>query len=217
MDRCAHCKKSAADLGAVALKRCSKCKTTPYCSRDCQKADWKAHKKGCDRGAAAAGSSSSPFTTSGPGPTRTTTVPGIPIQVHSTTPEAVQEAFSGKVLFGVPEAEAYKRLIDGYRMRVEDEYAFEGNLTGLYGGEDPVAGFNRYLDRAERCATGVLPSWWSKEKRAECLALGMKRSGWSSLHCAVEKHDVQDEYQDTLMPMKVRVLAEMIYGRRIGT
>lgn len=208
MDRCTHCKKSAAELGGVALKRCAKCKDTPYCSRDCQKADWKVHKKDCDRGAAAAAE---------PGRSWSSTVPGFPFQLHSTTTETMQDAMSGKVLFGVPEAEAYKRLIDGYRMRVEDEYAFEGNLTGLYGGEDPVAGFNRYLDRAERCSAGVLPSWWNKEKRAECLALGKDRSGWSCLHHAVEKHDVQEEYKDMLMPMKVRVLAEKIYGRRIGT
>ncbi|XP_044715023.1 MYND finger domain-containing protein [Hirsutella rhossiliensis] len=39
---CNSCKKSPPE---VALKRCAKCSTTPYCSRDCQKTDWKVHKK----------------------------------------------------------------------------------------------------------------------------------------------------------------------------
>ncbi|KAL7903772.1 hypothetical protein GGI35DRAFT_465243 [Trichoderma velutinum] len=29
----------------VTLKRCAKCSATPYCSRECQKNDWKAHNK----------------------------------------------------------------------------------------------------------------------------------------------------------------------------
>ena len=37
-DVCAACKKGGAD---VTLSRCSRCKNTLYCSRDCQTADWK--------------------------------------------------------------------------------------------------------------------------------------------------------------------------------
>lgn len=32
---------------AVATKRCSVCKTAMYCSQECQRGDWKAHKKVC--------------------------------------------------------------------------------------------------------------------------------------------------------------------------
>ena len=38
---------------------------------------------------------------------------------------------------------------------------------------------------------------------------------WSHLNGAVEKQDIIDEYGDNLMPMKLRLLAEQIYGRKI--
>ncbi|KAL6897715.1 hypothetical protein GGI43DRAFT_409723 [Trichoderma evansii] len=33
----------------ATLKRCAKCSSTRCCSRECQKADWKAHKKICGK------------------------------------------------------------------------------------------------------------------------------------------------------------------------
>lgn len=38
--KCATC-------GEAAKRRCSKCHCTEYCNRDCQKTDWKVHKKVC--------------------------------------------------------------------------------------------------------------------------------------------------------------------------
>lgn len=44
LEPCQTCKKCA--LGAK-LKRCSKCQSAKYCSIDCQRKGWKAHKKVC--------------------------------------------------------------------------------------------------------------------------------------------------------------------------
>jgi hypothetical protein len=48
---CAGCKKKLhfSISTAEALKRCARCKETFYCSRECQKTDWKSHKKSCDK------------------------------------------------------------------------------------------------------------------------------------------------------------------------
>ncbi len=55
---CTGCQKTPPE---VTLKHCAKCSVTLYCSRDCQKADWKAHNKVCDRdGSTAPGSPSGP-------------------------------------------------------------------------------------------------------------------------------------------------------------
>jgi MYND finger len=45
---CVKCKKSPASLSRP-LKRCAKCKGALYCSRECQTADWKTHKKVCNK------------------------------------------------------------------------------------------------------------------------------------------------------------------------
>ena len=112
------------------------------------------------------------------------------------------------------EEDAFDQLIDSYRMRVEDDYSFRGEVTGLYNQENPLRHFRRYLDLAE-AQPGVLPKWWSKEKRAACERLAVDSSRWSDLNCAVEKHDIQEHYKDNVMPMKLRILAEKIYGKGV--
>lgn len=41
---CGACRKPGGDSG---LLWCSRCGTVQYCSRECQLADWKSHKKAC--------------------------------------------------------------------------------------------------------------------------------------------------------------------------
>mmetsp|Transcript_38477 Transcript_38477/g.93087 ORF Transcript_38477/g.93087 Transcript_38477/m.93087 type:complete len:170 (+) Transcript_38477:813-1322(+) len=41
---CQHCKKQDS---LEKLMYCGRCQTTNYCSRECQKADWRKHKKTC--------------------------------------------------------------------------------------------------------------------------------------------------------------------------
>lgn len=54
--KCTICGKTSSENGNI-LKRCVKCKTENYCSRDCQKADWKIHKKVCAQKAAGSAAS----------------------------------------------------------------------------------------------------------------------------------------------------------------
>lgn len=199
---CFTCHKLQTDL-PQPLKHCAKCKTTLYCSRDCQKADWKNHKRIC---ASQASSTASEGGAGSQGPAPSQHNPGF---------NAVNHLFGlgrDDYLHNLPEKDAFAQLIDCFRMRVEDEYAFAGNLMGLYNEEDPRREFKKFLDLAES-RPGLLPPWWNAEKRRECLRMAVDSSQWSDINCAVEKHDIQEHYGQPSMPMLLRVLGEKVYGR----
>lgn len=41
------CGRAGCQVSDVRMARCSRCKTTPYCTKECQRADWKVHKQRC--------------------------------------------------------------------------------------------------------------------------------------------------------------------------
>jgi splicing suppressor protein 51 len=189
---CAACNKTADDSG-IKLKRCAKCQTTEYCSRDCQKNDWKAHKKICASNASAIFAVAQPFH-----------------KLNSKT-----------WMHDRPEADVYKLLVDAYRFRLEDDATMEGERAkdSIYGGaNDSRVGFSRFLRKAE-AKSGLLPSWWNKKKNAACMASGLRAEPGNergSLACVVKKSDIVEEYGDPLMPMQLRMFAEQVYGRGPG-
>lgn len=115
---------------------------------------------------------------------------------------------------GLPERTAFEHIIDAYRLRVEDEYAFSANTRGIYNEEAPLPDFRRFLNKAEKARTRLLPPWWSKAKRSECERHALT-ADWSNIQDAVEKHDISEHYGDPLMPMTLRMWAEMVEGRNV--
>lgn len=115
-------------------------------------------------------------------------------------------------LHNLLEREVFILLIDSFRLRVEDEYVFGGNTTSIYNGDKPLPLFKKFLSLAES-RQEILPPWWSPAKRRECEILAMQAGQWSNINCAVEKSDVQDHYNDNMMPLKLRILGEKIYDK----
>ena len=119
---------------------------------------------------------------------------------------------NGAWLSTFPEQEAFKRIIDSYRLRIVDEYNLNGKQIDQ---EDPVADFREYLDTAERKGE-ILPAWWTTEKKEACISLG-QQDGEHNLGGAVTKASINDDYGEATMAMKLRMVAQMITGVQVGT
>ncbi|KAI0436916.1 putative MYND domain protein [Xylaria telfairii] len=204
---CNTCQKASTEL-----KRCAKCSTTLYCSRNCQKADWKTHKKICGKQAherQGAGSESS----------AAATALSPPKGLEKPITKPFTRLDNNSYLHDRPEEDVYRVLIDAYRLRIEDEYTFEGNaaVDSIYGGaESSLLGFQKFLRLAVSRA-GLLPPWWNAQKQKACETLGMDSSQWHDLRCAVEKGDVIEHYGDSRFPMQLRMLGEAVIGRGFGS
>ena len=202
---CAACKKTAAAANVAALKQCAKCKSTQYCSRDCQKADWKVHKKICSRNAANA------FVEANAEHSSTYSSPRLN-DLEKHIPNPFTKLDQGKYLHDRPEKDVYKLLIDSFRMRQADDLNLEGKTTprSVYtGAPSSIEPFRGYLAKA--ATRKVLPPWWDAEKQKECEAFG-ESGAWQDLRRRVTKQEVIQHYGDQKMPMQVRMLAEADYG-----
>ncbi|KAI9855040.1 MAG: hypothetical protein M1813_000584 [Trichoglossum hirsutum] len=204
--KCANCAKTESELSGINLKRCAKCQTTMYCSRGCQKTDWKKHKRVCASNAASAASPSG--STSAEQPPK-----GLSVVIDKPFHRLETQSW----LHDRPEQDVYKLLIDTYRFRMEDDFKLEGiaDADSIYGdARDSRQGFRRFLHLAER-RPRLLPLWWSQEKAAECEAVGVN-DGWSSLASMIEKSDVMEHYGNPNMPMQLRMFGEQVYGSGPG-
>lgn len=203
---CTSCKKSPPE---VDLKRCAKCSITPYCSRDCQKADWKVHKKICGRQSDAKTSASDGAATANLSPPK-----GLEQGVACPFTRLDNNTW----LYDRSEKDVYGLLIDAYRLREEDMYNIEGETDrdSIYGGAaNGLGGFQRFLERVEACPS-LLPPWWDAKKKTDCELLGMTPSQWYDLRQAVEKSDIIKHYGDSQFPMQLRMFAEAVYGQAPG-
>ncbi|KAF4952093.1 hypothetical protein FSARC_12725 [Fusarium sarcochroum] len=196
---------------AVQLKRCAKCPTTQYCGRECQKADWKTHKKICGKQGSAASGSGGHINAGEMGES-----PSKGLDQPVSDPFARLD--TGKYLHNRPEKDVYRLLIDAYRLRVEDIYNLEGEAEAdsLYSGaSDGLAGFKCFLSKVSK-KKGLLPSWWTPEKQKECEEFGMDSSQWQDLRTAAGKQGIIDHYGDSRFPMQLRMFGEVVYGKGPG-
>lgn len=203
---CANCKETAAAKNLESLKACSRCKTTLYCGRDCQKADWKAHKKSCS------GGGTEGFANTKTEHSSSYSSPRLK-NLEKHVPNPFTRLDQGKYLHDRPEKDVFKLLIDSFRMRQADDFNFEFKTApqSIYtGATSSTKPFLQYLAKAATRAS-LLPPWWIDDKAQECVAFG-NSGAWSDLRKEVTKDEVMQHYGDAKAPMQLRMLAEAIYG-----
>ncbi|KAF2006464.1 hypothetical protein P154DRAFT_217803 [Amniculicola lignicola CBS 123094] len=210
---CANCKNNS---NGLSLRACSKCKVTRYCSRECQKNNWKSHKKLCSKQAGEAfhNLSGHPDMPAEHGTNYTTPrTKGLEQQIQDPFTRIDQHTY----LHDRPETDVYKLLIDCFRMRQEDDNNFENKQSpySIYSGaSDSVVAFRHFLDLASS-RSNLLPGWWNADKQKACEEFGMS-DNWSSLKAKVSKQSVIDQYSSEMMPMQLRMLGETVYARGPG-
>ncbi|KAF2657195.1 putative MYND domain protein [Lophiostoma macrostomum CBS 122681] len=210
---CNTCMKTGSE--AENLKRCAKCQTTYYCSRDCQKADWRVHKKVCSKNASTRQSSTfDPSKVEHSDSYSSPPVTNLEKQISNPFTRLDNDTY----LHDRPEKDVFKLIVDCFRMRQEDDVKLEGDVDeeSVYNGEShSLKPFRRFLTLASN-RPNLLPPWWSAAKRRECEEMAMNAANWSNVKSAVEKADIIEHYGDQRMPMQLRMLGEAVYRRGPG-
>ena len=172
INMCAKCAKVLKEP-----KHCAKCNSVNYCSKQCQKDDWKTHKKECASLAAARANNE-------------------PIDYNKT---AVREFTSSLVLntivskpftklknktwlHGRSDQDVYKLLVDAYRFRKLEEYDC-ARVTEILDLDPEVssglAPFQSFVNDAKE--KGLLPTGWTNANTNACMAYGLDKKNWSTL------------------------------------
>lgn len=124
-----------------------------------------------------------------------------------------------RVLFpdGLDRQGCFRRLIDSYRLSVEDEYTMTGDVDerSLYGGTAvPLPHFRSYIRKAER--RDAVPGWWVSDRDTAALCEMATSDAFSNIKFAAEKSDMVEHYTALSKPTEhlvLRALAEMIRGQ----
>ncbi|KAF2120360.1 hypothetical protein BDV96DRAFT_595904 [Lophiotrema nucula] len=193
--KCTTCHKEPSP--STPLKACANCKTTLYCSRECQKADWKHHKHTCNKT-----SNPSPASTAAQATQETNNSQAesddwpaqrMPARLPPNTSHFDLEIDQPRdiksfVKNSTDENLVYRLLIDSFRILDETDRGVDARQL-LYEGVQYLDGYSlkklqKHLDSAEK---DVVPEWWDEEKRRECEELAREWWHWSDIETGVPR------------------------------
>ncbi|OJD35953.1 mynd domain [Diplodia corticola] len=178
------------------LFHCTRCKQTLYCSRTCQHADWKSHKKTCDKNRAAARNNNKNTPSPNPNPTHDDNNNPNPNADHNDFPFATRTTLPSI-------------LLKTYLLRLHDEHNLSKRLhhnnhlqpqpqpqpkpptdTLLSPHGNPLHDYRRFLDRAEAAAAAgalALPTWYWRHCRTDRKNNGGAGGDMSDMRRACER------------------------------
>jgi len=174
---------------------CSGCRSVNYCSKEHQRSDWPSHKSVC--------------------------CADVKKSIKEVKPERKVSSMDYRNpsawADGLGQKKQREWLVDCYRMRLDDEYALEGDVRGgsLYDQSEPneiVQDFLVFCRLAKE--KGVLPEGWNWSKfldtAAELLPYAFEKSD------AKEKYGGENVFAFVTGGRSLRSTGEMIYGSSFG-
>ncbi|KAF2430726.1 hypothetical protein EJ08DRAFT_679011 [Tothia fuscella] len=180
--QCGKCAKAETSL-KVPLKPCAKCNTGSYCSRDCQTADWKLHKKVCASNAAAErtraeeAAKSAPATTfEEPAQQEAEDEDEDEDEGEDWTDEedSIPDEMLAALLQKMPHEDTYKIFVNTFQRYKKDREKENGEP--LEGPEELKKHFRIFLENMEK--DEIVPKWWDESKRVKCEKLA-EHFGWN--------------------------------------
>lgn len=200
---CARCQHNPVNNSqGLTLLTCENCLSVQYCSLGCQDADWSAHQiMYC------VDPRSIPF--------EQLAEPHYPSWLRTSLPNPFARLSKGLWLHDRHKIDVYALLIDSFRLRESDDYWYAGlrkKESTFNGKESSISPFRYFLTLAEN--KGLMPPWWSRKKRVECLDMGLDQSS-DNFHdlCAMTRDiEILVIYESAIMLMQLRMFAESVLG-----
>ncbi|GAA5964297.1 hypothetical protein JCM3765_006448 [Sporobolomyces pararoseus] len=195
--------------------RCARCTVKYYCTPAHQKEDWPEHKLVCKT--LAKDKKDANLSSSNPTPqvprssaSNSNAKPPKASRSKKTDSELFQEFFA---MFpeGLTKEDCYHRIIDSYRLWLDDSYKFQGSCRGIYAEEDPLPEFSEYL----KMARPYLPEWWNSQSANDVWKMAVL-DDWSNLNYATSKDDIYEHYSPP-MPIIFRQFASQVTGSPMGS
>jgi hypothetical protein len=145
----------------------------------------------------------------------------------SIAPRADKNGVVQDLLMGKDEPTTYKLLIESFRVwdktkrigkgRMEDPRFSFGHGTARYNTGYHFKGMLMHIDMAEK-KPGILPPWWSPEKREACIEVARTMYHWDDLDAGVPKETNEwCRYGGPDMRLALRLLGMKIEGHDMVT
>lgn len=219
------------------LKRCTRCRSAQYCSRTCQRADWKrGHQQRCSVGAIMVGNNYlDSLSTEEMAMDQLIDAYRLRVEdeklycrrlrgryatkhpdAQGNNDEILQNAFQDFRDFLDLAAAGLDNDEDDSVSSSSPSSSSHDNDTDTNSASSPTPSSSSSVSTTTKNKQSILPRWWNAEKRACCEQRALNQSDdqntWSTLLRPAGKDDILDHYQDKSMPMKLRMLAERVYG-----
>ncbi|KAJ7244430.1 hypothetical protein B0H12DRAFT_1325625, partial [Mycena haematopus] len=175
--------------------QCGRCKERFYCSAECQRKDWPAHKKECKR----------PKTNPRPPPPQPSL--GSPYGQTFNMLSGLSQPMSATAhffepMFGYSAAnpeQVYKDLVNAYRVLILGAHANANRVPSALRKID----FKEWMERIERAK--VLPNWWDAEVNGAGLETYTLQDTWGRLDRAVTRAELERDAKKRIVSLGMMV------------